>query len=131
MTAAVVPLEVRVEQARQAADAGHWRMAELYTARALQLVAIERDKYRQDLGLANRKLRADRMGKGIGSFLEGVVEIVQETFQPVIDGYAELFKSIGPIMASQAQADRDQRLLDVMYATQAGEVLTEDQRRFL
>lgn len=128
MTAAVVPLEVRVEQARRAAVAGNVRMTELYTARALELVAIERTDIRQAMGTANRKLRSQRMSMGLGGFVLGISEIIAEAFKPVVD----LFASLGSLTQQDfALVDADQRLLDAMYAVQAGEPLTEEQRKFL
>lgn len=148
---AVVPLEVRVEQARRAAAAGHFRMAELYAGRALQLVAEDRAQCRKDLGLVNRKLRAQRMGKSFGGFLDGLVENVSETFRRLAVAFSPVNTQKDHILTSQVEHPnqrswdaliaahpsllrdpyRDQRLIDVMYAMQAGEVLTEEQRRFL
>lgn len=128
MTAAVVPLEVRIAQAQRAAAAGNIRMAELYTARALQLVALERADTRKAIGAANRKLRSHRMNQSLSGFVQGFSEILTEAFKPI----ADLFTSIGNLTKQDfALVDADQRLLDAMYAVQAGEVLTADQRKFL
>lgn len=136
---AVVPLEVRVAQAQRAAAKGQLRMTELYTDRALQLVEVERAEIRKAKGLANRKLRAHRMNSGFEGFIGGFAEIFNEAFQPIKDAVLPAFRTITDAITSAnnltqqdfALVDADQRLLDAMYAVQAGEVLTDEQRRFL
>lgn len=125
---AVVPLEVRVAQAQRAAASGQIRMAEIYTARALQLVAIEKTETRKAMGIAKKRLRAHRMNSGLSGFVSGLVEGIAEAFQPVTDFLA----AVGNLTQQDfALVDADQRLLDAMYAVQAGEPLTEEQRKFL
>lgn len=135
MTAAVVPLAVRVAQAQRAAANGQVRMAEIYTARALQLVAIEKTETRKAMGIAKRRLRSHRMNSGISGFISGFSEIIAETFQPISDALRILGDGIASVnnLTQQdfALVDADQRLLDAMYAVQAGESLTAEQRKFL
>ena len=135
MTAPVVSLEVRVAQAQQAAAKGNIRMAELYTDRALQLVKLEREEIRKAKGIANRKLRAHRMDSSLSGFIGGFAETMAEAFQPLTNAFRILSDGIAAASNLTQQdfalVDADQRLLDAMYAVQAGEPLTEEQRRFL
>lgn len=135
---AVVPLEVRVAQAQRAAASGQIRMAEIYTARALQLVAIEKAETRKAMGIAKRRLRNHRMDQSLSGFVDGVMEIFQEICQPAVDFVVDIAKKMAVSPPSihndyvlVPAVDLDQRLLDAMYAVQSGEPLNTDQRRFL